>query len=178
MPGLKLKPPSEKETSYIYKWGVRVEVVENGSPGCHWICLADETCRRQGTNFTLSCNRTSKPASHLASVHNVVSLRTQTQQNEKRKRENEIERLRSSSLFKNNPRRFGLLVEALRIINNNLPFRFGEYKESRIVEALLKKENVQTTINAAKVTHAIIELYSCAKSEIVWIASWGRLVAL
>ncbi|EGZ26938.1 hypothetical protein PHYSODRAFT_293071 [Phytophthora sojae] len=32
MPGLKLKPPSEKETSYIYKWGLRVEVVENGSP--------------------------------------------------------------------------------------------------------------------------------------------------
>ncbi|ETN17782.1 hypothetical protein F442_19188 [Phytophthora nicotianae P10297] len=35
----------EKETSYMYKCGVRVEVVERGVPIRHWICLADETCR-------------------------------------------------------------------------------------------------------------------------------------
>ncbi|KAF4140427.1 hypothetical protein GN958_ATG10424 [Phytophthora infestans] len=69
VPGLVLKPPTEKETSYIYKWGVRVEVVERGVPVRHWICLADETCRRNGTNFTLSCDRTSKPANHLAAAH-------------------------------------------------------------------------------------------------------------
>ncbi|KAG1685333.1 hypothetical protein DVH05_024794 [Phytophthora capsici] len=175
VPGLVLKPPTEKETSYIYKWGVRVEVVEGGVPVRHWICLADDTCRRNGTNFTLSCDRTSKPANHLAVAHRVVSVRTKAQLGEKRKREDEIQHLRSSSLFRTNPRRFALLMETLRIINNNLPFRFGEYRESRIVEALLKKEDVQIIINAAKVTRAIIELYSSTRIEIMSVLGDSKL---
>ncbi|KAG1690565.1 hypothetical protein DVH05_028068 [Phytophthora capsici] len=66
-------------------------------------------------------------------------------------------------------------METLRIINNNLPFRFGEYRESRIVEALLKKEDVQIIINAAKVTRAIIELYSSTRIEIMSVLGDSKL---
>ncbi|EGZ08137.1 hypothetical protein PHYSODRAFT_306189 [Phytophthora sojae] len=81
--GLTLRLPTDKETSYIYKWGVCVEMVEDGKPVHHWICLADDTRRKQGTNFTLSSGRTSNAASHLASVHGVVSRRMQAYKTEK-----------------------------------------------------------------------------------------------
>jgi len=174
--GLTVLPPSASETSIIYKWGVRVKYVEEGQPFTVWICLADDTCRQSGESvFALSHGRTSKATKHLASVHGVVSTKSSVQLGEKRKRKDELEHLRSSALYKTNPRRFNLLIETLRIVNNNLPFVHGKYRESRIIEALLVKDDIQATVNARNVTRAIIELYSSSRNEVTNFLASNRM---
>lgn len=66
-----------------------------------------------------------------------------------------------------NPQRFNLLLETLRIVNNNLPIISVEYEESKIKEALIVQESMRTPINCRLVSHSIVELYLSAKSEVM-----------
>ncbi|GMF20499.1 unnamed protein product [Phytophthora fragariaefolia] len=44
--------PHESETSYMFKWGVRVEFHDdNGVLITRWASLADESCRNSGKNL-------------------------------------------------------------------------------------------------------------------------------
>lgn len=76
-----------------------------------------------------------------------------------------------------------LLVETLRIVNNNLPLCCGEYDESILKEGLVVKEEMRTSINATSVVHSIVELYSSTRAEVVDmfahnIASYSNLVMM
>ncbi|GMF20515.1 unnamed protein product [Phytophthora fragariaefolia] len=73
--------------------------------------------------------------------------------------------LRASPLHVNNPAHLNLLLETLRIINHNLPLRTGEYNESKLLEALVVKQEMQTVVNAKRVKEAIVELYRSTKAE-------------
>ncbi|KAG2760584.1 hypothetical protein Pcac1_g27500 [Phytophthora cactorum] len=85
----------------------------------------------------------------------------------KRKREEEIEHLRSSVLYSRNHARLNLLLETLRIINHNLPLCLGEYEESRLKEALVVKDEMQVAITAELIEESIIELYVAMSKEII-----------
>lgn len=163
----RLRPPLPNETSVIFDWGVRIEYIQEDRGYIGWICLADDACRQTGEfAFVLSAGRTSKATKHLRTAHNVISVKTTTEINHRRKREEDIEYYRASTLYKTNPRRFRLLVEATRIINNNLPLRFGESAESKIIESLIVCEDMRSTINAENISESIIELYVSEKNEI------------
>ncbi|GMF47656.1 unnamed protein product [Phytophthora fragariaefolia] len=54
-------------------------------------------------------------------------------------------------------------METLRIVNNNLPYRLGEYVESVSIRELVFKDAMQATINAKVVCHTIIELCTSTK---------------
>lgn len=43
--------PRPTETSIIFKWGVRLEYVENGKNVFAWACIADEDWRTSGRNL-------------------------------------------------------------------------------------------------------------------------------
>ncbi|GMF27735.1 unnamed protein product [Phytophthora fragariaefolia] len=75
--------------------------------------------------------------------------------------------LRASPLYAKNPARLNLLLETLRIINHNLPLRTGEYNGSKLIEALVVKQEMQTVVNAKRVKDAIVELYRSTKAEML-----------
>lgn len=83
----------------------------------------------------------------------------------KRKRDADIEHLRSSALYKRNPARLNLLLGTLRIINNNLPLRMREYEETRLKKALVVRVEMCTSLNAKCIKNAIIELYVPMQKE-------------
>jgi len=128
MPDFQLKPRLATETSFIFDWGVRVTFFEDGKPGMAWIYMADQSCRNNATICVLSAGRTSRAVDHLRAAHQISSPRTEISQEIQRKREANIERFRSSTLFVGNPQRFNLLLETLRIVNNNLPIISVEYE--------------------------------------------------
>ncbi|KAG1681782.1 hypothetical protein DVH05_025695, partial [Phytophthora capsici] len=165
----KVIPPTENETSYIFKWGVRVEYRdENNKLTVRWACLADETCRTSGENlYRMSTGKTSRAAHHLRLVHNLASPKTDVEVTGKRKRDSEIDKLRASPLFANNPARLNLLLETLKIVNHNLPLRSGEYEESRMLKALVVKKEMQTDLGSKRVSAAIVELYQSTKKEMM-----------
>jgi hypothetical protein len=161
-------PPRPTETSFIFKWGVRVEYLEQGKTILAWACLADEGCRTSGTNLIkLHAGKTSLAARHLQKLHKITSPKPDSELTTKRKRDAEIEHLQSSVLYSSNPARLNLLLSTLRIINQNLPFQMVEYEESKIMEALLVKDEMKTTLNADRVKEAIVELFSSTRKEIV-----------
>ncbi|POM62827.1 hypothetical protein PHPALM_27955 [Phytophthora palmivora] len=73
-------------------------------------------------------------------------------------------------------------LETLRVVNSNLPFRFGEYEESKLLSALTRKDEFRTTVNTSNVTQAVAELYHSgvttvskvlAENEIQGVASFA-----
>lgn len=175
-PGYEVKPPSQNETSFIFNWGVRLEHREMDRIYVAWLCLASDTCRQsRGNIFVLSGGRTSKAVKHLRGEHGVISQRTTSEFERRQRRLDLIEHLRSSPLYRSNPRRLTLLIETTRIINHNLPLRVGEYEESKLKEALVCREEMRTTINAKLISHAVIELYASTKREITSFLRDNRL---
>ncbi|POM64472.1 Hypothetical protein PHPALM_19992 [Phytophthora palmivora] len=77
-----------------------------------------------------------------------------------------MEKMRASPLIANNIRRLNLMLETLRSVNSNITLRAGEYDESKIIEALVVKTDMQTTVNAQQVNEAISELYQSTKCEL------------
>ncbi|RLN21641.1 hypothetical protein BBJ28_00026501 [Nothophytophthora sp. Chile5] len=128
--------------------------------------MASETCREQRTKFLLSGGKTSKATTHLSEMHHINSKKTAAEGNRKRMRESELEAIRRSPLFRNDPGRAYVLLETLRIVNNNLPFRLGEYEESIRIRDLMQKEHAQVSLNAKVIRHAVVELYDSTKREI------------
>ncbi|EGZ08907.1 hypothetical protein PHYSODRAFT_524340, partial [Phytophthora sojae] len=115
----------------------------------------------------LSRARTSRATEHLRKVHRISSKKTAAAVEGKRKRDETVERLLSSNLYRTNPQRLHLLLETLRIVNNNLPFCSGEYEQSRVIRQVVVREKMQTTINAERIAKAIVELYSSTKAELI-----------
>ncbi|EGZ04468.1 hypothetical protein PHYSODRAFT_536340 [Phytophthora sojae] len=165
--GYTLKPPTVTEKSFIFEWGVRVEYIDNDEVKTGWVCLADEACRQAGVKLVLSRARTSRATEHLRKVHRISSKKTAAAVEGKRKRDETVERLLSSNLYRTNLQRLHLLLETLRIVINNLPFCSGEYEESRVIRQVVVREEMQTTINAERIAKAIVELYSSTKAETI-----------
>ncbi|EGZ29583.1 hypothetical protein PHYSODRAFT_471755, partial [Phytophthora sojae] len=115
----------------------------------------------------LSRARTSRATEHLRKVHRISSKKTAAAVEGKRKRDETVERLLLSNLYRTSPQRLHLLLETLRIVNNNLPFCSGEYEESRVIRQVVVREEMQTTINAEPIAKAIVELYSSTKAELL-----------
>ncbi|GMF16559.1 unnamed protein product [Phytophthora fragariaefolia] len=158
------------EYSFIDNWGVRVVFIDNDQEKKAFICLADSDCRMgaEGRNLALlSGGNTSSAVRHLKRWHHLESPKTSKEVHTKRKRIADIEHLRESTLYARNPARLNLLLETLRIINNNLPLKMVEYEESRLKEALVAKQEVQCTLNAERVGEAIIELYSSTRKALM-----------
>jgi hypothetical protein len=91
----------------------------------------------------------------LKDVHNIISEKTSNEEDRKRSREEYVEELRSSNMFSSNPARMRLLLETQRIINNCLPFSFGDYEESKILNDLAIIPEMQTSITYKKVSISI-----------------------
>ncbi|POM64344.1 Hypothetical protein PHPALM_20135 [Phytophthora palmivora] len=157
-------PPRPTETSFIFKWGVRVEYVENGKMSLR----GHEGCRTSGHNLIkLHGGKTTMASKHLQRLHKISSPKTESLLATKRKRDADIEHLQSSVLYSRNPARLNLLLQTLQIINNNLPFRLGEYEETRLMNALLVKDEMKASINAKIVVELIVELYSSTRNEVI-----------
>lgn len=83
----------------------------------------------------------------------------------KREFNDEVEYFKKCNLYQvNKPRLMGL-IDTLKVINNNLPFRHGEYRESRLQMELGTIENMKTTLYAKTTKHFIVEIYAAAKVE-------------
>eukprot|EP00644_Phytophthora_capsici_P015153 jgi/Phyca11/128339/e_gw1.75.28.1 len=115
----------------------------------------------------MSTGKTSRAAQHLRQVHNLASPKTDVEVTGKRKRDSEIDKLRASPLYTNNPARLNLLLETLKIVNHNLPLRSGEYEEAKLLKALVVKKEMQTDIGPKRVSAAIVELYQSTKKEMM-----------
>ncbi|KAF4149641.1 hypothetical protein GN958_ATG01169 [Phytophthora infestans] len=144
--GFIILPPRRNDKSVIFAFGVRlVEALENpsaepnpSSPAI-WMCLAGEDLKK---------------------AHEITSEKTDATQERRRSRENELERVRDSQMFRDDPARVYVLIETLRIVYNNLPYRLGEYEESITIRELVFK---QATINSKIVCHSIVKLYASTK---------------
>ncbi|KAG3083899.1 hypothetical protein PI124_g3649 [Phytophthora idaei] len=164
------KPMQPGESYFIFDWGVRVEYTEGTKTKIGYICLADEYCRRTDTAdnlLLLSHGKTPAAVKHLRLVDHLESPKTKKTMTTNRKREEEIEHLRSSVLYSRNPARLNLLLETLRIINHNLPLCLGEYEEYRLKEALVVKDEMQVATTAELIEESITELYVSTSKEII-----------
>ncbi|KAK1939924.1 hypothetical protein P3T76_008247 [Phytophthora citrophthora] len=83
--GTKLVPPTEKETSFIFDWGVRVLNLRNPDAAYSWLCLATDRCRTRRIYYALSSGKTSGATKHLKEAHKLQSG------TKKRKREANLE---------------------------------------------------------------------------------------
>jgi hypothetical protein len=95
-----------------------------------------------------------------------------TSKKQKKKRRKSCH-LKSSGLYTHEPARLRVLLETTRIVLNGLPFRIGEYEESRILEAIAVDEKMRVSLHAKQVTHSIVELNSASKQEAVeFLQDW------
>ncbi|OWZ00332.1 hypothetical protein PHMEG_00028498 [Phytophthora megakarya] len=120
-----------------------------------WICQGSARCRAQNKCIQLYGN-TSKATKHLSDDHFVTSAKVIAETGRKRSREEELKRISHALTNPDDYRRATLLLETLRVVNNNLPFRIGEYEESELLSALTMKEEFRATINTATVTHTFL----------------------
>ncbi|ETP32788.1 hypothetical protein F442_18579, partial [Phytophthora nicotianae P10297] len=102
--------------------------------------------------------KTSKVTLHLTKAHDVGSDKTASEEGRKRTRDEDLAVLKRSPLFRYGPGRAYVLLETLRIVNNNLPFRIGEYEESLIIRDLMLKEEARVALNAKVIRHSVVEL--------------------
>ncbi|GMF53560.1 unnamed protein product [Phytophthora fragariaefolia] len=137
--------PPDGAYSYIDDWGVQVTYMDGHQTKKAFIRMADSGCREamDGRNLImLSGGKTSSAVKHLTTRRHLESSKTVNEVTTKRKRNTDIERLRTSTLYTHDPVRLNLLLETLRIINNNLPLEIVEYEESRLKEALVLRQEV------------------------------------
>ncbi|GMF52724.1 unnamed protein product [Phytophthora fragariaefolia] len=112
----------------------------------------------------MSTEKTSRAARHLRLVHHLHSPNTDVEVAGKRKSNAEGEMLCASLLDASNPARLNLLLETF---GSYLPLRTGKYMESKLLEALVVKQEMQTVVNAKRVKEAIVELYRLTKAEML-----------
>ncbi|KAF4138151.1 hypothetical protein GN958_ATG12659 [Phytophthora infestans] len=124
--GTKILCAKTSETSFVYDWGVRVVSTADTNAPAVWMCMAAETCRTQRVKIVMSGGKTSKVMLHLSKAHDVGSDKTASEEGRKRTRDEDLAVLKRSPLFRDDPGRAYVLLETLRIVNNNLPFRIGE----------------------------------------------------
>lgn len=162
--------PKPNESSIIFKWGLRV-VYKKDEPEeqVGYVCLADEQCRSSLEFIRMYSGKTSKATKHLTQVHRCVSDKYATELSRKRAGEEEVEELQDSALAKQDPKRMRLLLETKRVVFNQLPFRFGKYGESRVIDEVCRKDEFKHPVNAKMVTHSIVELYASTKREVLGV---------
>ncbi|EEY64443.1 uncharacterized protein PITG_15662 [Phytophthora infestans T30-4] len=80
-----------------------------------------------------------------------------------RSRAEQLERIRSKVVNGDDSRRMTLLLETMRVVNNNLPFQIGEYDEYELLADFTLGDDFRVTINNHTVTRSIVELYSSAR---------------
>ena len=68
-----------------------------------------------------------------------------------------------------------MLLHTMTIINNNLPYRLGEYDESLLFKELVFKDEMRTTLNHTKVARSIVELYASTKAEVVRVLKRNKV---
>ncbi|KAG1700364.1 hypothetical protein DVH05_012165 [Phytophthora capsici] len=173
--GTKILPAKTSETSFAYDWGVRVVSTSDTSTPAMWMCMASETCRTQRVKISMSGGKTSKVTLHLSKSHDIGSDKTASEMSRKRTREEELAVLKRSPLFRDDPGRAYVLIETLRIINNNLPFRIGEYEESLIIRDLMLKEEARVALNAKVIRHSVVELYDSTKRQVQAMLGENRI---
>eukprot|EP00644_Phytophthora_capsici_P017859 jgi/Phyca11/20336/fgenesh1_pg.PHYCAscaffold_62_\ len=153
------------ETSFVYDWGVRVVSMSDASAPAVWMYLASETCRTQRERDLMSAGKTSKATHHLSTSHDIGSDKIASEVGKKMTREEELASLRSSPLFRDDTGRAYVLIETLRIVNNSLPFRIGEYVESLLICDLMLKEEDRVSFNAKVIRHPVIALYDATTRQ-------------
>ncbi|GMF56239.1 unnamed protein product [Phytophthora fragariaefolia] len=87
----------------------------------------------------------------------------------------ELDRVRSSPIFRDDTGGVYVLMETLRIVNSNLPHRLGEYEESVSIRELVFKDAMQTTINAKVVCHTNVELCTSTKRSLEEVLQLNRI---
>eukprot|EP00644_Phytophthora_capsici_P001727 jgi/Phyca11/107642/e_gw1.14.224.1 len=123
----------------------------------------------------MSAGKTSKATHHLSTAHDIGSDKTASEVGKKRTREEELASLRRSPLFRDDPGRAYVLIETLRIVNNNLPFRIGEYEESLLIRDLMLKEEARVSLNAKVIRHSVVELYDATKRQVQAMLAESRI---
>eukprot|EP00644_Phytophthora_capsici_P002373 jgi/Phyca11/105534/e_gw1.11.740.1 len=123
----------------------------------------------------MSGGKTSKVTLHLSKAHDVGSDKTASEEGRKRTRDEELAVLKRSPLFRDDPGRAYVLLETLRIVNNNLPFRIGEYEESMIIRDLMFKEEARVALNAKVIRHSVVELYDATKRQVQAMLAENRI---
>ncbi|GAB9476158.1 hypothetical protein Gpo141_00013228 [Globisporangium polare] len=149
----------------MFKWGVRVQHDARDEIG--WICLGSQLCRDTWTFFPLHSGKSSNATKHLKDKHQITSMKTHVENERKRTREDEVDRLTASPLYSKYPGRLRVLLEARRIVYNSLPFRSGEYEDSRIINDIVVKDQFCAVINSKTISHAIVELYASTKRGVI-----------
>ncbi|ETP25620.1 hypothetical protein F441_01521 [Phytophthora nicotianae CJ01A1] len=155
--GTKVLPARPSETSFVYNWGVRVISTSDESATAVWMCMASETCRTQHAKLLMSGGKTSKATQLPSKAHDIGSDKTASELGNKRTREEEL--------------------AALRIVNENLPFRIGEYAESLLLGDLMLKEEARVALNAKVIRHAAVELYDSTKRQVEVMLADNRIGA-
>ncbi|KAG1707396.1 hypothetical protein DVH05_026601 [Phytophthora capsici] len=140
------------------------------------LCLATESCRKKvGVFYPISTGKTSKATKHLREVHGVSSDKASVEDKKKRRRDNDLDHLRMSGLYRDDPTRLYILLETLRLVYNNLSFRLAGYEESISTRELVMKDSMQASVTAKVVSHSIVELYSSLKKGIVAVLKENRI---
>ncbi|ETL28519.1 hypothetical protein L916_18149 [Phytophthora nicotianae] len=123
----------------------------------------------------MSGGKTSKVTLHLSKAHDVGSDKTASEEGRKRTRDEDLAVLKRSPLFRYDPGRAFVLLETLRIVNNNLPFRIGEYEKSLIIRDLMLKEEARVALNAKVIRHSVVELYDATKRQVQAMLTESRI---
>ncbi|GMF58642.1 unnamed protein product [Phytophthora fragariaefolia] len=121
---------------------------------------------------------TSKATKHLADVHARSSAKSDAEATRKRTRQQQLDRVLDSIPTTNDSRRMTLLIETLRIVRNNLPYRLGEYDESELLADLTVKPEFRATINPQTVGRAIVELYASSKMRAIKLLVSNRITGV
>ncbi|GMF34074.1 unnamed protein product [Phytophthora fragariaefolia] len=148
--GFIVRPPRRNETSVIFAYGVRLvkapeslSAEPDASAPAIWMSLAGEVCRGSDISFPLSTGKTPAATKHLKKAHDVTSEKTETAI------EDELDRVRSSPMFRDDP--------------------------GRVYVLLVFKDAMQATINAKVVCHTIIELYTSTKRALEEVLQLNRI---
>ncbi|KAJ0401495.1 hypothetical protein ATCC90586_001527 [Pythium insidiosum] len=159
-----------KPKSVIDNYGVRVSFKNSAKEGrteLGWVCLYSPECRNTWTVHTLYGGKTSNATQHLREVHSISADVVVLKEGNKRSREEEVEDLRNSQMYKTDPKRLRLLLETRAIVLNNRPFCSGDSRDDKIKNDLFVSEKFQTNVHYKAVTKTVIEMYSATKREVV-----------
>ncbi|KAG1696915.1 hypothetical protein DVH05_017823 [Phytophthora capsici] len=120
--------------------------------------------------------KTSKATQHLLNkAHGIGSDWIASEVGKKRTREEQLAVLQRSPLYRDGPGRAYVLLETLRIVNNNLPLRIDEYSESLLLSDLMLKEEARVALNAKIIRHVVVEIYDATKRHVEVMLADNRI---
>ncbi|KAF4150481.1 hypothetical protein GN958_ATG00353 [Phytophthora infestans] len=117
------------------------------------------------TKLSSLYGNTSKGTKHLGEEHLLIATKVTVENERKRSRAEQLDRIRNVVVTGDDSRRINLLLETMLAVNNNLPFRIGEYEESELLADFTLGDAFRVTINNHVVTRLIAEVYSSARTS-------------